>query len=155
MYNLYLEHKAEVENVHDSIANKIILNELHPAYVANIELDMIDEIDLLVDFPMYVSEENPDQDTSHGINVTSGYVSTHGSFTEIHMEDGWLDSVNVFVWGLPCAAKIWLLIHPNFQTRFAQILKQQVSKAKLADGRASLRQLEMREMEGGGGRETV
>ena len=49
MYNLNLEHKAEVENIHDSIANKIILNELHPAYVANIELDMIDEIDLLVE----------------------------------------------------------------------------------------------------------
>lgn len=102
---------------------------------------MIREKNILSEFPLHITGNNPDQENvSPGINQTSGYISTHGSFTEIHVEDGWLDSVNVFVWSLPKAAKLWLFVHPNFQTRFSQIMKLSISKAHLPSERASLRQ---------------
>lgn len=93
-------------------------------------------------FPLHITGDNPDQEeVSPGINKTSGYISTHGSFSEMHVEDGWLDSVNVFAWGLPHAAKIWMFVHPNFQTRFTQVLKLKISSAKLPEkGRAHWRQ---------------
>lgn len=104
-------------------------------------MTLINEEDLLADFPVHITSDNPDQETiSPGINQTSGYISTHGSFSEVHVEDGWLDAINVFVWGLPYAAKIWLIVHPNFQTRFSQLLKSSMSSANLPNGHAELRQ---------------
>ena len=56
---------------------------------------------------------NPIFQRSVGINVPSKYLAGRLAFTELHTEDGGLDSCNVMHWGKPGAVKLWLFIDPQ------------------------------------------
>ena len=65
-------------------------------------------------------------DVSSGINVPTYYLSGNRSFSEVHPEDGYVDSCNIVHWGEECAFKIWLFIHPDSSWTLATALRDVV-----------------------------
>ena len=60
----------------------------------------------LGDVPNHISpEKNLDIDPCIGINIPTFYVGSHHSFTDMHVEDGYLHSANLVHWGVTGAWK--------------------------------------------------
>ena len=79
-------------------------------------------------------EKNCAINRSPGINVPTYYLSGTLSFSEIHTEDGSLDSCNLAHWGEHGAEKLWLFIHPYFISSFNFALFEEVGKRMRAAG---------------------
>ena len=68
---------------------------------------------VLRDVPCHINPEvNPAVGRSFGINVPPYYLVGPNLFTEMHVEDAYLDSCNVVHWGEADAKKLWLCINP-------------------------------------------
>ena len=73
----------------------------------------------LLDAPLNIhSAVNPHFSLSPEINTPTYYLGGRLSFTELHIEDGCLDSCNIMHWGEQCAEKLWLFTKPSFNPAF-------------------------------------
>ena len=77
----------------------------------------------------------PILDRSEGINVPTFYLAGRIAFTEIHIEDGCLDSVNLIHWGVAVAAKLWMFIDPQYDVATTALIHKKLFNA--ANGRTT------------------
>ena len=69
----------------------------------------------LRDVPYHIDpSQNPLMEASLGINMPTYYLTGSRSFSEVHPEDGYLESCNVVHWGEEGAVKIWLFVHQDY-----------------------------------------
>ena len=125
---------AEERFVASSFA-AIAAREVAPLYAANFGVGNRALPSALKDVPLHIApERNFGIDMSSGINVPTYYLSDTLYFSEIHTEDGSLDSCNLAHWGEPGAEKLWLFVHPDFIPSFNFALFEEVGKRKHAAG---------------------
>lgn len=100
--------------------------EAGPLYGMNLELSALDF--LLKDVPYNISpSRNKLLRACLGVNVPTFYISSDGSFTPIHPEDGYLDSCNLIRWGLPGACKIWLFVDRRDNDRMMRAVVAEIA----------------------------
>ena len=113
----------------------IAAREVAPLYAANFGVGIRALPSALKDVPLHIApERNCGIDMSPGINVPTYYLSGTLSFSEIHTEDGSLDSYNLAHWGEPGAEKLWLFVHPDCIPSFNFALFEEVGKRMRAAG---------------------
>ena len=74
---------------------------------------------------------------SVGINVPTFYLAGRLAFSELHFEDGCLDSVNLMHWGEEDAEKLWMFIHPQFNAALAGIIRARLAELRKGGGTCS------------------
>ena len=104
-----------VEQAVTSMIESVAAGRVLPVYAMNFHNDGTALPSFLKDVPYHIDPAvNPALTVSPGINVPSYYLSGGLSFSEMHPEDGYLDSINAVHWGEAGAEKIWIFVNPAF-----------------------------------------
>lgn len=111
----------DVNEYHDNCI-KFIAETSNILYTTNVDRDTVGIESKLAKFPININP-NVDQleEANQGLNVPTYYFGTSMSVTSIHCEDGYLDAINLLLYGRENGFKIWLIIHP-FYSAFVNAL---------------------------------
>ena len=77
---------------------------------------------------------HPILDRSEEINVPTFSLAGRLAFTEIHIEDGCLDSVNLIHWGEAGAAKLWMFIDPQCNVAATALIRKKLTELRSGRG---------------------
>ena len=109
-----------------------------PIYAMNFDRKDASIPSLLEDVPFHIAPgTNRFIEPSSGINVPSFYLSKGLSFSEVHPEDGYLDSCNLVRWGTEGAEKLWLFIELDYSKHFCDALVKAIDDMRKKGGDVS------------------
>ena len=115
----------------DQCFKDIAVGPVHPSYGMNFTARNDALPTPLSDAPFNILNGfHPHFDRSVGVNVPTFYLGGRMAFTEMHIQDGCLDSVNLIHWGEEGATKLWMFVAPSCNAKFTALLREKLAELR-------------------------